>query len=140
MPKDDLTFQDSIKFRAPRETKNLLKQYAERNNLNVSDACRLIVQEALLVRYSAEKIALERFEELQSEHKAILTKLHVLAEAVDQSHQMSSAIFAYVASRDLNARKGTKEEAIEQTKVAFRIGVGLGAQVSERHKRGLLGK
>lgn len=129
-----------LTVRLPDEVKNLLLLKAKSRKTNASDVCREILTNELTGQFSAEKIAQERFEELQTEHKEILTKLQRLAESVELSHQMSSAIFAYIASRDLTARKGTDAEAVEQTKVAFRIGIGLGAQVSERHKRGVLGK
>lgn len=130
----------SFMVRVPEDIKNLLVGRAKREGRPVASVCRDLVTEGITDHYSETQIAQERFEELQSEHKAMMVQFHNLAEKLELTHQMSSAVLAYVASRELSLRSGTKEEILEQTKRAVNIGVALGSQVSERHQLGQLGK
>lgn len=129
-----------IRFRVTDEIKDLLKSYAKRLKVCETDAGRFLLEEALTGQFSNEKIAQERFEELQSEFKSMEVKFQNLTEKMDLTHEMASSVLAFMASRELGVKQGTKDEVLEHTKKQVSIAVALGSQVRERHQRGLLGR
>lgn len=129
-----------VRFRVTDEIKSLLKSYAKSLKLCEADAGRFLLEDALKVQYSSEKIALERFEELQIDHKAMEVKLQHLSEKMDLTHEMASAVLAFLASRELGVKQGTKDEVMKHTKMHIGIAVALGSKVRDRHQRGLLGR
>lgn len=126
--------------RVPNGTKNLLKQLAKQRQSNVSEVCREILEAALHLEFSAEQLALQRFETLQAEHKEMMLELRKLSEKSDLNHQMSSSVLVYVASREIPPKKWTTEEVVAQTEHTTQVAIAFGKQVSERHLRGVLDK